>query len=137
MIKTGKKLAIAGAVTAAAAGMAAVAAPAPAQAAAYNGACGSGYGVIDGMSIVGKGTVYLTYNRSTGKNCVVTIVDNPGRRRYIAARISLAGAPNWIQDADNYTTYAGPVYVSARDRCIDWGGTIEDLGRYQYNVHCG
>jgi hypothetical protein len=136
MIKTVKRLALAGVVTAAAAAGAAVVAPAPAQAAAYNGACGAGYSVIDGMSLVGKGTVYLTYSRGTGKNCVVTIADNPGRRRHMAAKVSLAGDP-WKVDSGNFTTYAGPVYVTARDRCIDWGGEIENLGRYQYNVHCG
>lgn len=113
----------------------AVAAPGSAFAAPYNGVCGSGYGVIDAQSLPGLGTVYLTYSSGTGKNCVVTIRDNPGARRAMAARVSLAGAP-WISDVGNYTTYAGPVYVYARHSCVDWGGEISGVGAYEYNSHC-
>lgn len=119
---------------AAVAGIAAVT-PVAAQAASYNGSCGSGYGVIDGLSLPGLGTVYLTYNGSTGKNCVVTVRDNPGAKKQMAAKISLAGDP-WKVDEGNFTTYAGPVYVSARDKCIDWGGEISGVYAYEYRSHC-
>ncbi|WP_329101264.1 hypothetical protein OG792_20580 [Micromonospora sp. NBC_01699] len=131
-----KKIAVGAAAAAAMATGLTALTPGAAQAAAYNGSCGSGYGVIDAMSLVGRGTVYLTYSGGTGKNCVVTVRDNPGSRLPMTASVSLAGAP-WITDSGSYTTYAGPVYVTARDRCIDWGGSINGLGSYQYNVHCG
>ncbi|WDZ86001.1 hypothetical protein [Micromonospora cathayae] len=131
-----KKIVVGAATTAAVAAGLTTLTPGAAQAAPYNGACGSSYGVIDAMSLVGRGTVYLTYSGSTGKNCVVTVRDNPGTRLPMSASVSLAGAP-WITDSGNYTTYAGPVYVSAPGRCIDWGGSINGLGSYQYNVHCG
>lgn len=52
---------------------------------AYNGVCGSGYQVIDSQSVTG-GTVYLTYNSSTGKNCVVTTRSTPGSRLAMCAK---------------------------------------------------
>lgn len=45
----------------------------PASAATYNGACGSGYSVLDSDNVGQLGTVFLTYNDSTGQNCVVTV----------------------------------------------------------------
>jgi hypothetical protein len=129
-----KTLALGGAVAAAA--TAAVAAPTTvAHAASYNGVCGSSYGVIDSGDLGSLGTVYLTYSSSTGKNCVVTVRDNPGTRKSMGAVVSLAGAP-WISDSGSFTTYAGPVYVSAAHRCIDWGGWIDSTSYYAYNEHC-
>jgi hypothetical protein len=107
----------------------------PGLAAAYNGVCGSGYNVIDSHSVNG-GTVYLTYNASTGKNCVVTIRNTSGDRRSMCAKVSLAFAP-WNEDCGSYTTYAGPVYVYASNECIDWGGSIQSSSYYEYNTHCG
>jgi hypothetical protein len=102
---------------------------------AYNGACGAGYAVIDSHSLTG-GAVYLTYSASTGKNCVVTVRSNPGSRVSMCAKVSRASAP-WVQDCGSYTAYAGPVYVSARGACIDWGGSIGNSPYYESNVHCG
>ncbi|WP_431681340.1 spore-associated protein A [Kitasatospora sp. KL5] len=120
---------------AAAAGV--VLAPATAEAADYNSACGSGYREIDHLTLSGYGTVFLTYNGSTGKNCVVTVRDNPGERLYMNALVRLAGSQQWIGDYGDFTSYAGPVYVSAAGRCIDWGGEIETVYLYRQNVHCG
>jgi hypothetical protein len=109
--------------------------PTAAQAASYGGQCGSGYGVIDSHDL-GSATVYLTYNRSNGRNCVVTIRDNQGSPVYMDAKVSLAGRP-WISDPGYWTWYAGPVSVYAPGRCIDWGGEIGSSGYYEYGVHCG
>jgi hypothetical protein len=110
--------------------------PGVAHAASYNGACGSGYGAIDHLNVSG-GTVWLTYNASTGKNCVVTVRNNPGARLFMNAVISHAGTSTW-DDADpgQFTTYAGPVYVHAPHSCIDWGGVIDDSANFQWNSHC-
>jgi hypothetical protein len=137
MIQKMKKAALAGVVTAAAVGSALAFAPAPAQAAAYNGACGGGYRAIDSFALPGMGTVWLTYNDSTGKNCVVTIANTPGARRFMAARLSLGGAPTWThQEEGQFTTYAGPVYMAAANRCIDWGGAIQNVSDAEFNDHC-
>jgi hypothetical protein len=108
---------------------------ATASAASYNGVCGSSYAVIDSHGITG-GTIFLTYSSSTGKNCVVTVRNTPGSAQPMTAEVSLAGQP-WNIDSGNYTTYAGPVYVSARNQCIDWGGSIGSASWDAYSVHCG
>ncbi|MEV6825014.1 spore-associated protein A [Amycolatopsis sp. NPDC051102] len=107
-----------------------------ASAATYNGVCGSGYGVKDQHSITG-GTIFLTYSGSTGNNCVVTIRNTSGTAIYMDAFVRLTGALNWNDDPGYWTTYAGPVYVHAPGRCIDWGGSIGSVTWAQYNSHCG
>ena len=118
-------------------------AAAPAQAAGYNGACGSGYSVIDSMSVgfEGAGTTYLTYNSSNGYNCVVT-VNNTGITRWVDAEIevSSSGGAGWVEDSGQYRYYAGPVYVYAADQCIDWGGYVANEGGLvdlKWHDHCG
>jgi hypothetical protein len=104
-------------------------------AASYNGVCGPGYFVIDSHSIPGA-TVFLTYNSSTGDDCVVTVRNTPGAPQEVDAEVSLAGAP-WNIDSGNYTTYAGPVYVHAPHQCIDWGGSYQNFVWDAFSVHCG
>jgi hypothetical protein len=115
-------------------------APLPGESsAAYNGGCGSGYFVVNGGSLpVTGGTIYLTYNNSTGYNCVVTVRNTPGSRVQMCAKVSLAGQP-WTDqgtDCGNYTTYAGPVYVHAPHTCIDWYGSIGNSVNYEFGKHC-
>ena len=93
----------------------------PASAATYNGACGSGYSVIDHHDIQG-GTIFLTYNN--GSNCVVTVRDQPGQKWWMSANVSITGSSDIHQDPGWFTTYAGPVFVNAPGQCINWGGTI-------------
>ncbi|MFF4910073.1 spore-associated protein A [Streptomyces sp. NPDC001260] len=106
--------------------------------AAYNGACGTGYTVIDSTPVEDKGTVYVTYNKSTGKNCAVTIRNAPGAPVSTAVTLGIdagRGAPA-VVDNGLYTTYAGPVYLDARGQCILWLGAIEGaLGNG--HGHCG
>jgi len=109
--------------------------PPPSTSAAYNGVCGAGYSVIDSHGVSG-GTVYLTFNASNGRNCVVTIRNTPGARVHMCAEVSLAG-DIWNIDCGDYTTYAGPVYVTAPHQCIDWGGSIGDSTFTEFGTHCG
>lgn len=129
-----RKAAAAVAVTAATLAVTAV----PAQAASYNGACGSGYRQIDSMSVggTGTGTAFLTYNN--GWNCVVVVSNTPGKRDWMEASIKLSSSNQWIDDEDYYTQYAGPVYVYAPSACIDWGGTVGYKGMtwLQWEDHC-
>ncbi|MEV4051892.1 spore-associated protein A [Amycolatopsis sp. NPDC049688] len=106
-----------------------------ASAAGYNGVCGSGYSVIDHHDIAG-GTVFLTYSSSTGNNCVVTVRNTPGTAIYMDAFIRLSGSLVWNDDPGYWTTYAGPRYVHAPGRCIDWGGSIGSVTWIEYNSHC-
>ncbi|WP_407986356.1 spore-associated protein A [Kitasatospora sp. CMC57] len=114
-----------------------VAVPSVAQAATYNGVCGSGYRVIDSVELVG-GTAFLTYDSSTGQNCAVTVRTNPGDKVYMLASIRV-GIPNspWHKDGDYYGTYAGPVYVSAPGQCIDWVAQIDQSSSVRFDIHCG
>ncbi|MEU4693828.1 spore-associated protein A [Actinoplanes sp. NPDC023714] len=113
----------------------------PAQAASYNGACGSGYRVIDSMKVggttAGTGTAFLTYNN--GWNCVVVVSSTPGTRDWMSAQIARSDGGDWIEDEGYYTQYAGPVYVYAADTCVDWGGTVDYKGMVwlEWDDHCG
>ncbi|GJF31718.1 hypothetical protein KNE206_44180 [Kitasatospora sp. NE20-6] len=114
-----------------------VAVPSVAQAAGYNGVCGSGYRVVDSMSLAG-GTAFLTYNSSTGQNCAVTVRNSTGSPVYVLASIRVAvGGSLWHKDGDYYGTYAGPVYVYAPGQCIDWVAQIDDDSAQQLDSHCG
>jgi hypothetical protein len=111
---------------------------APAQAALYGGQCGSGYGVVNLIDLPDlRGTVYLTYNASTGKNCVVTLRERPGTATLMEAYLRRSGASSYVKDSGNFTTYAGPVYVSAAGSCVDWGGTIGTASKTRYGTNCG
>ncbi|TWF92215.1 hypothetical protein FHX80_12535 [Streptomyces brevispora] len=119
-----------------------VASPASA-AAAYNGACGSGYSVVNSARVNGyAATVFLTYSASTKKNCVVTIRDTPGTVKTMWAGIERTGEPlSYIVDFGDYTTYAGPVYLSAGGKCVTWrGGVINNNLANDvivYGTNCG
>ncbi|WP_030271498.1 hypothetical protein [Streptomyces sp. NRRL B-24484] len=120
------------------AGAAATTVPTAAQAAGYNGVCGSGYTVVDHRDLNLGGTVYLTYNSSNGNNCVVTVRNSPGQPILMLAGLSLAGASTWTKlDEDYYRSYAGPVYLHAEHSCIDWEGGIENNVSGGFHTHCG
>lgn len=135
-----KKFRTAALLTAAlATGSLALASPASAAApvADYNGVCGNGYGVVNYANIGSKGTVFLTYNNSNGYNCVVTVRTNPGAAAPMEAFIRVNGTSSWKRDSGNYTTYAGPVYLSAARQCVDWGGTIGTITKTAIRTNCG
>ncbi|MFG2287479.1 spore-associated protein A [Streptomyces sp. NPDC048595] len=134
--------AIAGSAALAVAGLATMAtattASAAPTAAAYNGACGSGYSVVNSVPVTGKGTVYLTYSARTGKNCVVTVRNSTGSPVYMYTYLTATdGSSDWVYDSGNYTSYAGPVYLPAKGRCVDWGGTIESVSVSVSGSNCG
>jgi hypothetical protein len=98
--------------------------------------CGAGFSPIDRHQLVdsnwGKrlAEVVLTYNPATGQNCVVTL------KRYrvgLAARYGdwvyaelytrpLSNPANLDDDKGDFKYYAGPVYVTAPNKCVQWGG---------------
>ncbi|MFF4161197.1 spore-associated protein A [Streptomyces sp. NPDC001678] len=112
---------------------------APARAAAYNHECGSGYAQVNEIPIPGRGAVYLAYNASTGKNCVVT------------KRNSTTGSPLWVgswiqrntelkskqEQYGFFTSYSGPVHLDAKGKCVDWGGEIDGYVVARYKTNCG
>ncbi|WP_254406901.1 spore-associated protein A [Streptomyces sp. GMY02] len=129
-------LAVGGSVTAVA--QPAVAAPAAVSAqAAYNGVCGAGYGVVNWADVGRQGTVYLTYNPSNGKNCVVTIRKTSGSPVNMFSYIMVPATGEGSVDSDYYTSYAGPVYAYARGLCVDWAGGISNQDVWTYGSNCG
>jgi hypothetical protein len=104
--------------------------------AAYNGVCGSGYKVVNSAPIGQKGTVYLTYNSAKGKNCVVTVRNAAGSPVPMFAYL-YAYDGEYQEDVGDYTSYAGPVYVSARGKCVDWAGGIDNQSTWTYGSNCG
>jgi hypothetical protein len=137
-MKLGKTTAAAVAVTATmVAGT--LAAATPAFAASYGGECGSGYGVVNSAAIGSKGTVFLTYNSSTGKNCAVAKRNSAGSAVLIEVGLGINPVgSHWPAYEGNYfTSYAGPIYLSAADQCVDWMGRISGTEGGKRRTNCG
>ena len=127
----------------------AVAVPAQAASNPYNpeGVCGAGFGVIDKHELrsgaVQLGTVYLLYNASSGRNCVVTLKERGvGRKTPSAAFLKRQGAKgNGKLDYGRFAYYAGPRRVKAKGTCVRWGGGIKvgkrSAGYVSGFEHCG
>ncbi|MFJ2650951.1 spore-associated protein A [Streptomyces sp. NPDC087420] len=105
--------------------------------AAYNGVCGAGYNVVNWADIAKQGTVYLTYNAKTGKNCAVTIRKTSGSPVYVFTSVSVPDTYDSASDAGDYRSYAGPVYVYGKGYCVDWAGGITNQGTWTYGSNCG
>ncbi|GAA2314043.1 spore-associated protein A [Streptomyces kunmingensis] len=103
--------------------------------ATYNGACGSGHKVIDSANMENLGTTFLTYNKTTGENCVVTVRTKPGAAVDMFARLS-SETGGTTTDRGRFTTYAGPVYLEARGECVTWEGGITTYST-KGTGHCG
>ncbi|WP_461017056.1 spore-associated protein A [Streptomyces daliensis] len=107
--------------------------------ASYNGACGSGYKVVNSAPIGTSGTVFLTYNSNIGTNCVVTVRNTPGDPVFMVASLITSDAidPKPEEDIGEYRSYAGPVYVDAAGKCVNWGGVIGGEGVSRVGTNCG
>ncbi|MFI7317039.1 spore-associated protein [Streptomyces venezuelae] len=99
--------------------------------------CGSAYKTVNSAAVGSLGTVYLTYNSANGRNCVATIRNTPGTALAMSAWIRLTGTTTTISDSGNYTSYAGPVYIYGKARCVDWGGSIKNVSVTVTNSNCG
>ncbi|GAA3745309.1 spore-associated protein A [Streptomyces tremellae] len=117
-------------------GAAAAARSAKAPATAYNNACGAGYGVVNSAPVGSAGTVYLTYSATTKKNCVVTVRANPGSAVHMTASLGLGTHTRDVVDEGDYTTYAGPVYLSAPGQCVSWRGEIAGAVAGKNQTNC-
>jgi hypothetical protein len=100
------------------------------------GVCGAGFKPIDRRQLVDSNfgvrlaTVVLTYNTATGRNCVVVLkryrvgqTSRYGDRLYAQLYTRpLRNPANLGHDQGNFRYYAGPVYVTAPGKCVQWGG---------------
>ncbi|WP_261985867.1 serine/threonine-protein kinase [Microbispora sp. CSR-4] len=99
------------------------------------GVCGSGYSVIDSHSF-GSATTYLLYNASNGYNCVITMSKYvvPGKIKMSAVLKVQNGSSN--SDSGSYTTYAGPIRLAAKSKCVIWGGGYGSASWSSAWSHC-
>ncbi|GAB3140055.1 serine/threonine-protein kinase [Microbispora hainanensis] len=99
------------------------------------GVCGSGYGVVDSHSY-GSATTYLLYNASNGYNCVITMSKYvvPGKIK-MSAVLKVQGGSSKT-DSGSYTTYAGPVRLPAKSKCVIWGGGYGSTSWSSAWSHC-
>ncbi|MFF1284066.1 spore-associated protein A [Streptomyces sp. NPDC058299] len=106
--------------------------------AAYNGACGSGYSVVNSAPVGNKGTAYLTYSSSTGKNCLVMIRNLSGDPVPMELYLNASGDEiHDNYDSGTYRSYAGPLYLSAKGRCVDWYGRLDGVWFGENGTNCG
>ncbi len=99
------------------------------------GLCGSGYGVVDSHQITGA-TIFLLYDDSTGKNCVVTLANADTGAVSMNATLTVQGGAS-TSDPGSYHWYAGPVTASAPNSCVQWGGTYKTASWTSDYGHCG
>ncbi|MEV8044297.1 serine/threonine protein kinase [Streptomyces griseoluteus] len=91
--------------------------------------CGSGYYVQSshelGLYVQTGGPqaiVYLLYNSSSDNNCVVTVVTGEQIHNPVSAGVRAEGG-SWVKDSGNYNSYAGPVYIHAPGKCVQYYGS--------------
>ena len=109
----------------------AASAPAP-----YNGACGTGYRVVNSAPVGSVGMAYLTWNGTTGMNCVVEIRNVSGAPIHMSLGIASDDIRN-NNDVGDFRFYAGPLYEGARHRCINWWGDINGVSFSRSQTNCG
>ncbi|MEV0612974.1 serine/threonine-protein kinase [Nonomuraea sp. NPDC050404] len=85
--------------------------------------CGSGYKVINQHALGSSAVIYLLYNSSAGKNCVVTMsrLVWPGKMKMNATLQVKSGSTG--SNPGSFTAYAGPVRLAAKKKCVIWGGS--------------
>ncbi|MCX4413536.1 serine/threonine protein kinase [[Kitasatospora] papulosa] len=110
----------------------------PAQAASLSSEaasiCGSGYYVQRSHVLSDKetqgATAFQLYNASSKKNCAVTL-KHPTSSSFYGGKTTLgaglrAEGGSWVKDEGAYGYYAGPVYISAAGKCVQfWGKTYQ------------
>ncbi|MFI9590385.1 serine/threonine protein kinase [Nonomuraea sp. NPDC052265] len=98
--------------------------------------CGSGFKVIDKHALGSSATIYLLYNTSAGKNCVVTMskLVYPGKVSMNATLQVQGGASGG--NPGKFTAYAGPVRLAAVKKCVIWGGSWNSLSWKSGWSHC-
>ncbi|WP_181448847.1 serine/threonine protein kinase [Nonomuraea aridisoli] len=99
--------------------------------------CGAGYQVINSHSLGVDATIYLLYNNSAGKNCVITIsrMVHPGKVK-MNAILQVKGGSS-ASDPGAFTSYAGPLRLPAAKKCVIWGGSWGTKSWKSGWSHCG
>ncbi|MEV6864672.1 protein kinase [Streptosporangium subroseum] len=100
------------------------------------GVCGSGYAQVEAHALGSAATIYLLYNSSAGKNCVVTMsrYEVPSKVSMNAVLQVQGGAS--ASNPGSFTVYAGPVRLAAVKKCVIWGGSHGSLSWKSGWSHC-
>ena len=127
MSRMSRLVGAAGATVAIAAGTAPAAGAAESNPYGPQQVCGAGYGVVDQHDLRARrqllATVYLLYNGASGTNCSVTIKrKRVGIPDFVGTGVYMAKGKKYDADEGSFSYYAGPTYLSARGRCVKWGG---------------
>lgn len=98
--------------------------------------CGTGYKVINSHALGSKATIYLLYNATAGKNCVVTMskLVYPNKVK-MNAILQVKGGSS-AANPGSFTAYAGPVRLASAKKCVIWGGTWNTLTWKSGWSHC-
>jgi hypothetical protein len=107
--------------------------------------CGPGFGVIDRHPLYDVGHdgrshhlagIVLLYNASTGYNCAVTMKRRRiGKPDYVYVSLATRPAAPGNADGDSGSGlkyFAGPTYVPASQKCVQWHGGTKQRFRYQH-----
>ncbi|MEU8357911.1 protein kinase [Nonomuraea sp. NPDC048882] len=100
------------------------------------GVCGAGYKVISSHKLGEGATTYLLYHAGAGKNCVVTI-----SRMIIPAKVNMNAilqvkGGSSASNPGKFTSYAGPIRLPAKKKCVIWGGTWHKTSWKSGWSHC-
>ncbi|MEV0995224.1 serine/threonine-protein kinase [Nonomuraea sp. NPDC050202] len=98
--------------------------------------CGAGYKIVDSRSLGANATIYLLYNSSAGKNCVVTMsrLVHP-KKMPMSAILQVKGGSSG-NNSGSFTAYAGPVRLPAAKKCVIWGGSWSSYSWKSGWSHC-
>ncbi|MGP3958727.1 protein kinase domain-containing protein [Nonomuraea sp. 3N208] len=97
--------------------------------------CGAGYKIVDSHAL-SVATIYLLYNSSAGKNCVVTMSRyvHPGKVQ-MNAILQVKGGSS-ASNPGRFTAYAGPIRLPAAKKCVIWGGQWAEKSWKSGWSHC-
>ncbi|WP_230879594.1 serine/threonine-protein kinase [Planomonospora sp. ID67723] len=101
------------------------------------GVCGPGFKQINSHALGTGATVYLLYDGTSKKNCVVTLSRYviPGKIKMNATLQVQGGAS--AANPGSFTAYAGPVRLAADKKCVIWGGAYGTATWKSGWSHCG
>ncbi|WP_211370742.1 hypothetical protein [Nonomuraea turkmeniaca] len=85
--------------------------------------CGSGYKVISSRALA-HATIYLLYNATAGKNCVVTLSRLVYTGKVQMNAILQVKGGSSASNPGKFSAYAGPVRLLAKGKCVIWGGSL-------------
>ncbi|MFG1615240.1 protein kinase [Nonomuraea wenchangensis] len=100
------------------------------------GVCGAGYKVINSHALGSYATVYLLWNASAGKNCVVTLSRYVYPNKVEMNAILQVKGGSSASNPGSFSTYAGPVRLPAAKKCVIWGGSISNVSWKSGWTHC-